>query len=80
MYRKIELSYNLDKKKKILTIYYVEENKQHLKNIVKEYDTSKYDDEMVLYNQVLDDLDAEYDDNLAELIDRLIKKAVKENE
>lgn len=80
MYRNIELNYEINEDKTVLTINYLEENKTGYKNIVKEYDIIKIDDSVTLYNTILDDLDAEFDDELAELIDKLVNKIMVENE
>lgn len=80
MYRNIELNYEINEDKTVLTINYLEENKTGYKNIIKEYDIIKIDDSVTLYNTILDDLDAEYDDELAELIDKLVNKIIRENE
>lgn len=79
MYRNIELNYKLNDKKTILTINYLEENKTGYKNIIKDYDLIKIDETSLLYNQILDDLSAEYDDILAELIDKTVNKIMIEN-
>lgn len=79
MYRNIEITYKLNDKKGLLTINYLEENKESFKNIIKEYDLTKYDEQGLLYNQMLDDLDAEYDDELANLLDKLTTKILEEN-
>lgn len=78
MYRNIEINYKIDGKKGLLTINYLEENKESFKNIIKEYDLTKYDEQGLIYNQMLDDLDAEYDDCLASLLDKLTTKILKE--
>ena len=80
MYRNIELNYKINEDKTVLTINYLEENKTGYKNIIKEYDIIKIDDSVTLYNTILDDLDAEFDDELAELIDKLVNKIMVENE
>lgn len=79
MYRNIEINYKLNEKKDVLTVNYKEELKAGYKSIIKEYDLIKYDESSLLYNQLLDDLDAEYDDILAELIDKTINKIMLEN-
>lgn len=78
MYRNIETSYELNEKKDLLTISFLEENYKGFKNIIKEYDLSQFDNQMLLYNQMLDDFDAEYDDILADLLDKTTTKILKE--
>lgn len=77
MYRKIELNYKLNEDKTLLTINYLEENATGFTNIIKEYNLIKVDESTDLYNIILDDLDAEYDDELAELINKLLEKIMK---
>lgn len=80
MYRNIELNYKLNETKTILTIEMIDETKVGFKSITKEYDLLQLDEESLIYNKALDDFGAEYDDLLAGLLDRLINKAIKENE
>ena len=80
MYRNIELNYKLNEEKTILTIEMVEETTNSFKSITREYDLIQLDEQSLLYNKALDDFDAEFDDTLANLLDRLIEKAIKENE
>lgn len=79
LYRNINLNYKLSDDKTLLTVNYTEENKTGYKNIIKEYDLINIDDAMTLYNTILDDFDAEYDDDLARLIDKLVNKIMKDN-
>ena len=80
LYRNIDLSYKLSDDKTLLTVNYTEENKKGYKNIIKEYDLINIDDTITLYNTMLDDFDAEYDDDLARLIDKLVNKIMRDNE
>lgn len=80
LYRNINLNYKLSDDKTLLTVNYTEENKTGYKNIIKEYDLINIDDKITLYNTMLDDFDAEYDDDLARLIDKLVNKMMKDNE
>lgn len=80
MYRNIELNYNLNDDKSILVIEMKEETSNSCHAIVKEYDLVKYDEESLLYNQALEDFEAEDDDILADLLNKLIDKILKENE
>lgn len=79
MYRNIEINYKLNDKKDMLTINYTEEVKTGYKSIIREYDLIEYDESSLLYNQILDDLSAEYDDILADLIDKIVIKIMIEN-
>ena len=79
MYRNIEINYKLNDKKDVLTINYIEELKTGYKSIIREYDLIEYDESSLLYNQMLDDLNAEYDDILAKLIDKTVNKIMMEN-
>ena len=78
MYRKIELNYKLNEDKTLLTIDYLEENTTWFTNIIKEYNLIKVDESTDLYNIILNDLDAEYDDELTELINKLLEKIMKD--
>ena len=78
MYRKIELNYKLNEDKTLLTIDYLEENTTGFTNIIKEYNLIKVDESTDLYNIILNDLDAEYDDELTELINKLLEKIMKD--
>lgn len=80
LYRNINLNYKLSDDKTLLTVNYTEENKTGYKNIIKEYDLINIDNAPTLYNTILDDFDAEYDDDLAKLIDKLVNKIMKDNE
>lgn len=80
MYRNIELNYKLNEEKTILTIEMLEETANSFKSITREYDLIQLDEQSLVYNKALDDFDAEFDDTLANLLDRLIEKAIKENE
>lgn len=80
MYRKIELNYSLNDDKSILTIEMQEETTNSCQGLVKEYNLLEFDDNTILYNQTLDDFDAEYDELLANLLEKLIDKVLKENE
>lgn len=80
LYRNINLNYKLSDDKTLLTINYIEENKTGYKNIIKEYDLINIDDTITLYNTISDDFGAEYDDDLARLIDKLVNKIMKDNE
>lgn len=80
MYRNIELNYKLNEEKTILTIEMLEETTNSFKSITREYDLIQLDEQSLVYNKALDDFDAEFDDTLAGLLDRLIEKAIKENE
>lgn len=80
MYRNIELNYKLNEEKTILTIEMVEETKEKYRGYSREYDLIKYDDEMLLRSQVIEDFEAQHDDLLASLLDKLINKMLEENE
>lgn len=80
MYRNIELNYKLNEAKTVLTIEMLEETTNSFKSITREYDLIQLDEQSLVYNKALDDFNAEFDDTLANLLDRLIEKAIKENE
>ncbi len=80
MYRNIELNYKLNEEKTILTIEMIEETTNSFRSITREFDLIQLDEESLIYNKALDDFEAEYDDLLADLLDKLIHKAIKENE
>jgi hypothetical protein len=80
MYRNIELNYKINEAKTILTIEMTEETTNSFRSITREYDLIQLDEQSLVYNKALDDFQAEYDDTLANLLDRLIEKAIKGNE
>lgn len=77
MNRKIELNYKLNKDKTKLIINFIEEKQTGFTSIIKEYGLFKIDESVELYNVILEDLNAEYDNELATLIDKLINKITK---
>lgn len=49
-------------------------NTSYITNIIREYDLNNYKElEPYLYNKILDDFDAEYDDVLSQLISKNIE-------
>lgn len=80
MERNMYVNYKLNDDKSLLTVTLMEEGKNWIRKIVKEYDLIKIDEFTMLYNQMLDDFNAEYDDELAEMLDELTRKLEKESE
>ena len=72
--RKIIFNLSGDKKELYLTYINYEENS--VSSVEKDYDLKKLD-YMSLYNTILDDLNAEFDDMLAEMIDYTVSKVIK---
>lgn len=79
MKRNIILNYKLNEAKTVLTIELEEETKKAIIKKVIEFDLIQLDEESILYNKALDEFDAEYDDELAPMLDKLIHKATNEN-
>lgn len=78
MNRKIEINYKLNEEKTLLTIDLIDESKNNITRYLKEYNLIKIDDAMTLYNQMLDDFNAEFDDELADSIDKIVNKIMME--
>lgn len=80
MYRKIKGFYEIEDKnvvkgKDFVLITITEINKNSIESTTIEYDLSKFDSLVVsFHNQVLDDFDAEYDDELANVIDYIVNE------
>lgn len=78
MNRRIDMTYELNDDKTLVTIILVDESNNNVTTHIKEYDLTKIDEIGMLYNQMLDDFGAEYDDDLADTIDRIVNKIEKE--
>lgn len=78
MNRRIDMTYELNDDKTLVTITLVDESNNNVTKHIKEYDLMKIDEIGMLYNQMLDDFGAEYDDELADTIDRIVNKIEKE--
>lgn len=78
MNRRIDMTYELNDDKTLVTINLVDESNNNVTKHIKEYDLMKIDEIGILYNQMLDDFGAEYDDELADTIDRIVNKIEKE--
>lgn len=80
MYRKIKGFYEIEDKnvvkgKDFVLITITEINKNSIESTTIEYDLSKFDSLVVsFHNQVLDDFDAEYDDELANVIEYIVNE------
>jgi len=80
MYRKIKGFYEIEDKnvvkgKDFVLITIIEINKNGIESTTIEYDLSKFDNLVVsFHNQVLDDFDAEYDDELANVIEYIVNE------
>lgn len=77
MSRIIDITYKLNDDKTMLTIDLIDESNNNITRYLKEYDLTKIDEPMILYNQMLDDFGAEYDDELADTLDRIVNKIEK---
>lgn len=77
MFRKIEFNYSLSGDKTELYLHYTEENKNYICNINKDYNV-KARCSGELYNEILMDLDGEFDDDLASVIAKLVDSVFKE--
>lgn len=86
MYRKIKGFYEIEDKnvvkgKDFVLITITEINKNSIESTKIEYDLSKFDSLVVsFHNQVLDDFDAEYDDELANVIDYIVNEIIHKYE
>ena len=77
MNRTIDITYKLNDDKTMLTIDLIDESNNNITRYLKEYDLIKIDEPTILYNQMLDDFGAEYDDELASTLDRIVNKIEK---
>lgn len=74
---KVKLKYDISNDKKELYLTYIKCEKNSIESIEKYYDLKKFD-YMSLYNTILDDLNAEFDDTLADMIDYMVKDILTE--
>jgi hypothetical protein len=80
MNRKINMTYKLNEDLTLLTIDLIDESNNNITRYVREYNLIQYDEPMILYNQMLDDFNAEYDNELADTINRIVYKLEKESD
>lgn len=71
-----KITFNLSRDKKELYLTYINYEENSVSSVEKDYDLKKFD-YMSLYNTILDDLNAEFDDMLAEMIDYTVSKVMK---
>lgn len=75
--RKIEITYMISGDKNELYLIYITQSKNYISCINKDYSlTNKVSGE--LYNEILEDLNGEFDDNLANCIDKMVDNVFKE--
>lgn len=70
------LRYCLSGDKSEVYLEYIYEEHNHIEQIQKDYsikDKSKGE----LYNEILDDLDSEFDDNLADIVEKMVDDIYK---
>lgn len=70
------LNYNLSGDKSEVYLEYIYEEHNHIEEIQKDYsikDKSKGE----LYNEILDDLNGEYDDYVADIVDKMVDDIYK---
>lgn len=78
MTRIIDITYKLNDDKTLLTIDITDESDNNITRYLKEYNLIEIDEPMLLYNQMLEDFGAEYDDDLASTLDKIVNKIEKE--
>ena len=78
MNRNIDLSYELNVDSRVATIILNETYYRGIKRHIKEYTLSEYKNSADLYNQMLDDYNAEFDEELASMIDDISVRIWKE--
>ena len=71
-----KIRFNLSGDKKELYLTYINYKENSVETIEKDYLMKDFD-YMSLYNTILDDLDAEFDNTLAEMIDYTASKVMK---
>ena len=76
--RKIEMNYNFNENDKLLTIFMTDTSENSVIKHAIEYDIDDFRNEnrVNLYNRILVDLDAEYDDELANVIELITEKII----
>jgi len=79
MYRKINMYYCFNGESDV-EFNLTEENFAHYQNYSFDYKVKDFKDWTDLYNKLLDDFDAEYDDKASEVIETLVKQFWKEKE
>lgn len=77
--RKIDMYYYFDGESDV-EFKLIEETLAHCQNYSFDYKLKDFNDWTKLYNKLLDDFDAEYDDKLADVIEMLVKQFWKEKE
>lgn len=80
MDRELYVNYKINNDKTVLEVSVLEVVNNTLCSKTKSYDVIKCDDKMTLYNYMLDDFDAEYDDTLSLMLDKMLDKIIDENE
>ena len=82
MERKIEMYFEYEDDGLII-VYLTDESENNITKQVKEYNIDIYNKKLTLeenqvdfYNQMLNDFNAEYDDDLADIIDKIVKKII----
>lgn len=71
-----KITFNLSGDKKELYLTYINYEENSVSSVEKDYDLKKFD-YVSLYNTILDDLNAEFDDMLAEMIEYTVSKVMK---
>ena len=77
MNRTIDITYKLNYDGTILTIDLIDESNNNITRYLKDYNLVKIDEPTILYNQMLEDFGAEYDDELSSTLDRIVNKIEK---
>lgn len=70
------LCYSVSDDKTELYMKYTEHRVGLIENIEKDYNLKEFDN-MSLYNTIINDLDAEYDNELADMIDEMVDIVIK---
>lgn len=73
------LNYNLSGDKNELCLEYIYEEHNHIEQIQKDY-SIKDKSNGELYNEILDDLDGEFDSYVADIVEKLVDTIFKEVE
>ena len=78
--RKITVICDFNDTSDIVTFTLREEMKEYYESQEQDYDLTEYKTSIELYNKLLDDFDAEYDDEVANGFDRLCMQIFDEKE
>lgn len=78
--RKITITYDFNYDKTTITFTLKEITDEYYSSLERQYDFKEYLNSTLLYNKLLDDFDAEYDDEIAYGLSELVNQIFNEKE